>query len=116
MLNFTFNLVGNERMLAVLFIFMLIDIVTGLTKGVVNHELSSTVLRKGFGKKISEVCLTVLAVLISTAFSLPAGFEVGVFVYVCYTEFVSIIENITECGLPVPEFIKKVFENRKGGE
>lgn len=84
---------------AIVGLFILLDIVTGIVQALYNEGLNSTILRKGLFHKLSEILAVVLSVLLEYAGNLVnIGVELplveGVVAYICLMETVSIIENI----------------------
>ena len=85
--------------IAVLF-FISTDYVTGVTKAIMQGNLSSQKMREGLGHKFAYLILTLVAWFINTMNThLPLGFPIDVFTCtvtgICLIELTSIIENIT---------------------
>jgi toxin secretion/phage lysis holin len=81
-------------------LFILLDIVTGVVQAVANKELSSTKLRQGLFHKFAFMFAMILGYLVEFGMGyLDLGFTVPiatpVCIYICLTEIVSILENIT---------------------
>lgn len=81
--------------------FILLDIVTGITQAIANKEVSSEKLRKGAFHKIAFVMIICLAYLIDYGVGyIDLGFNFPIVVptctYICFTEIVSILENIVK--------------------
>lgn len=79
--------------------FILLDIISGVTQAICNHELSSEKLRKGAFHKFSFVIIICLAYLIDYGVGyIDLGFNFPIVwptcIYICLTEVVSITENI----------------------
>lgn len=104
----------------VLLMFMTIDFITGLTAAGLKGETSSKAGWKGAIKKTGYFALVSVGVgcdwVISNAF--PAiGIQFStkgiiaalVMIWLLSVEFISIIENYSEMGLPVPPFLKKLI-------
>ena len=96
-----------------------LDFITGLIKGKLKCEISSYKAFHGFWKKLALVMALFLGILLD--FSLPylaAGTEyaaltggiafsgfIGFYIVIC--EAISIVENLYECSVPLPEFVVK---------
>ena len=118
--TYTIKSKGGECMhsIGVALLFNLTDLVTGLIAAVKAKELQSTKLRDGIFKKIGFLICYFLALMIDTY-----GSEVGfvlevkllpiVLAFVCLTEVVSIIENISKITDILPEKLLSIFHISK---
>lgn len=82
-------------------IFIGLDIVTGLIKATISKSLSSQIMREGLFHKLSFYLAYALALAIEFgSISLDLGYDVplapAVTVYICFTEIISIVENLCE--------------------
>lgn len=103
---------GFDTMMITLLLFMIIDYVSGVMCGISNKKLSSEVGFKGIFKKI----MIVLLVGISNLLGLTMGIEGLRYVVISFylaNEGISIIENASILGLPVPQKVKDVLEQLK---
>lgn len=101
--------------LLIALVFNLLDIVTGLVSAIKNGELQSAKLRDGLFKKVGFIFCYILSWLVD-AHGSDVGFELSVnilpiiILYVCTTETVSIIENISKINPDVlPEKLMEMF-------
>ena len=79
--------------------FILLDILSGITQAFANKNISSEKLRMGLFHKMAFIFAIMLGYLIEYSMQfLDLGFNIpiatAVCVYVCVTEIVSIIENV----------------------
>lgn len=103
-----------DAVLTTLCIFIIIDYITGLTKGIITRKLSSSKASLGLFKKFLILLIVVMGnrmdVLMGTDY-IKAG--------ICYafiaSEGLSILENAAECGVPIPTQILDVL-NSIGGD
>ena len=110
----TFLFGGWDIVLNSLIILMAVDYITGLMKGYVNKDLSSSTSAKGLFKKI--MILLVLIVGVSLDRMLGTGehmFRTLVAFFYISNESLSIIENATQLGVPVPQQIQDALEQLK---
>lgn len=96
-------------------ILMILDIITGYYNAWKNKEVSSSKMRDGLGKKCAELCYIVVGFLFKFAFGTDVVMYFVV-IYVCYMEIVSLAENCTKLGLPLPNKIKEKLNNKKESE
>lgn len=83
----------------IVLMFIVMDLVTGVAKGVAAHELDSQKMRDGLFHKMGFIMAMILSYLCEFAMRfLDLGFTVpivnGVAIFICLTETVSILENI----------------------
>ena len=107
---FTWLFGAWDTPLIVLIIFMVIYYLTGLTKGYVNKDLSSNVGLKGIARKCVIFAILIVAVMLDRLLN------TGNWVFrslVCYfyiaNEGLSILENASELGAPVPPKLKNAL-------
>lgn len=105
---------GWDTALQTLCLFMVIDFITGLLKGIINKELNSQTCLKGIIKKCCYFILVIVAVALDRLYPEAQGL---VRTLVCYflvaTDGISILENIGAAGVPYPKFLKNILEQLK---
>lgn len=116
-----FNVLGFP--LLALIAFMIIDYITGMTGAYIAGQLSSKIGLRGIVKKLCYMCA--VAVGVGADYICSAAIEnVGITTDVCFfgllvtvwlilNEMLSILENLDEIGVPVPDFIRKFTEHLK---
>lgn len=108
---------GLDGFIMTLTIFVIVDYVTGVLVAITRHKLSSEIGFKGIAKKIAIFCLVAVASLID-ANIIKEGNVVRMSVIFFYisNEGISILENVSRLGLPVPNKLKVVLEQLKEEE
>ena len=105
---------GWDTALQTLCLFMVIDFITGLLKGIINKELNSQTCLKGIIKKCCYFILVIIAVALDRLYPETQGLARTL---VCYflvaTDGISILENIGAAGVPYPKFLKNILEQLK---
>lgn len=106
-----------DTALIVLVCFMVLDYITGLLRAIVNKEVSSDTGLKGIARKAVIFIVLIVAVLLDRLLN------TGTWVFrtlVCYfyiaNEGISLLENCTGLGLPIPEKLKETLAQLKDGE
>lgn len=99
-------------------VFILFDILTGFLKAAANHNIDSTVLRKGLLHKLSEVVAIVFAFLCEYAVQyIHLGVEIPLVIAVCgyiiIMEIISVLENIVEVNPELGKFFSKYLSKLK---
>ena len=102
---------SNQRYLIVFLVFVVLDIITGIIKALINKDLKSCIFREGILKKALEIILIVVGFACDWAFNVSI---VGMGVLICQLvmEAYSILENISEY-IPIPEKLKEFLEEVK---
>ena len=108
---FTYLFGGWDIALIVLITFMTLDYITGVVYAVINKTLNSNIGFQGLIKKCMILVVLVVAVLLDRMIN---G-ETWVFrTLVCYfyiaNEGISLLENASNLGVPVPNKIKDALE------
>ena len=95
------------------FMFIVLDFTTGLVKAWYNGEVGSNKSRKGLLKKTMFLSMILIGHWLDKASLISdngMSFRTLVLVFIIANEGISILENISEMGVPIPGFLKKVFE------
>ena len=96
-----------------LVIAVALDYISGVIKAFVNKELSSKIGVKGLLKKVGVFVVVALAVLIDKITGESGAVRTLVIYYFVANEGLSIVENLGEAGLPIPDVIKKALKSLK---
>lgn len=108
-LNSQYPIVG------VLMLMMLADSLTGICAAVIAHKLSSTISYQGMIRKVVMLLLVAVGyVLEPYAGGLPASKLVALCFIV--TELISILENTSKSGVPIPKALIAVLVKLKTSE
>jgi toxin secretion/phage lysis holin len=103
------NFLGGWDGLAILLIsFMVLDYITGILKAIYNKKLSSEIGIKGIIKKVLILIVVGIAVLLETNLGVPAVREIVMMFFIC-NEGISLLENIAQMGLKIPDKLKDVL-------
>lgn len=114
---FGYMLGGWDSLLYILVAFVVIDYATGVMCAIIEKKLSSEVGFRGIFKKIMIFLLVAIATMIDTKLvGDGAMFRTAVSFFYISNEGVSIVENATRLGLPVPEKLKDILEQIKNGD
>jgi toxin secretion/phage lysis holin len=90
---------ARQWAIALVAIFIIMDVISGFIKGAAQHNLSSSAIRQGIWHKAAYIILMALAVLIDLAQNhLDLGFNKQILIPLCImiilSEAVSIVENV----------------------
>lgn len=106
---------GCDGLLYALLAFVVIDYITGVMCAIADKTLSSEVGFKGICRKVLIFLLVGIAnVLDVQVIATGSVLRTAVIFFYISNEGVSLLENATHLGLPVPEKIKTVLEQLPG--
>lgn len=108
----------------VLIIVMIIDYVTGMAQAYVSHTLNSRIGVVGIIKKISYITAVAVGIvadyLISSALTqvgidIKINYCIGMIVTIWFiiNELISVLENLAEIGIPLPNFLVAIVKRLK---
>lgn|SRR3712207_626087 len=105
---------GADGFLYALIAFVVIDYLTGIMASILEQKLSSEVGFRGIFKKILIFVLVGVANIIDS-YLISSGNAIRTTVIFFYisNEGISILENATRIGLPVPDKLKNILEQLK---
>lgn len=102
---------STDGLFLTLIIFMTVDYISGVCVAIVNKELSSWIGARGLAKKCGILCIVSIATLIEKSVIDTAALRDIVILYYISNEGISILENITKLGVPIPEKLKEILNN-----
>ena len=103
---------GFDTMMITLLLFMVIDYLSGVMCGISNKKLSSEIGFKGIFKKVMIILLVGVSNLLGIALGIE-GLRYIIISFYLANEGISIVENASILGLPVPQKVKDVLEQLK---
>ena len=104
-----FHFANGYWVIIIPLILMGIDVLTGVTNAWVKKEIKTSILRAGLGKKMGEIVILVLGEVFLFGMQLPEGFIDAISIYIIIMELLSICENLTKLGVPIPKFVKRAL-------
>jgi len=108
---------GLDGLIYLLIIFIVLDYITDVMVAVVNKKLSSKIGFRGIFKKISILLLVALCHALDTyLLKSNSTIKTAVILFYLSNEGISLLENYTAIGLPVPKKIKDILKQLKGNE
>lgn len=100
---------GVDLILRILFLFIVLDYITGLMKAVSKKELSSAVGWNGLMKKIGVLIAVIVAHQMDKV-SGTAMFRTAVVTFFIANEGISLMENLAVIGVPLPKVMIKTLK------
>ena len=106
---------GFDGFLYALITFVIVDYITGIMVAIINRDLSSEIGFRGIFKKILIFILVGVAHIIDTRLiGEGSAIRTAVIFFYLSNEGISIIENASRIGLPVPQKLKDVLAQLNG--
>lgn len=109
---------GLDGSLYALIVLMVADYITGVMCAIVDKTLSSEIGFKGIFKKILIFILVGIGYVIDTNLIKNGSIlRTTIIFFYCSNEGISVLENASNLGLPLPEKLKEVLvQLQKGGD
>jgi toxin secretion/phage lysis holin len=111
---------GLDGFLYALIAFVVIDYLTGILCAIVDKKLSSEIGAKGIFKKVLIFALVGVAHILDTQILVSTGnggvLRTAVIFFYLSNEGVSILENASHIGLPIPKKLKEVLKQLHGSD
>lgn len=104
---------GFDIAMQCLLIAIVIDYISGLIKAYNTRTLDSKIGFKGILKKVGILCIVCLAVVVDRITGESGAIRTLVIYYFVANEGLSILENLSIAGLPIPQSIKKALQALK---
>lgn len=83
------------------------DIITGMTKAWKKGNFKSRTLRNGMFASIGEILALLLCIFIATLIPIAIPVVFAILVFMVLKELTSIVENLTEIGAKLPNWLIK---------
>lgn len=109
---------GIDIALQCLLIAIVLDYISGIIKAYNTKQLSSKIGFKGIVKKVGVLLIVMLGVLVDRVTGNTGAIRTLVIYYFVANEGLSIIENLSIAGVPIPKGLKKALKalKEKGNE
>lgn len=101
---------GLDVALNCLLIAIVLDYISGIIRAFIKKDLSSRIGFKGIVKKVSILLIVMLAVLIDRVTGETGAIRTLVIYYFVANEGLSVVENLGQAGVPIPQSIKKALK------
>lgn len=112
-----YTLGGCDGFLYTLLAFITLDYVTGVMHAIVEEKLSSEIGFRGIFKKILIFVMVAIGHIVdSKIIGTGSAIRTAVIFFYASNEGISILENATKLGLPIPEKLRAVLEQLGKGD
>lgn len=100
---------GVDAAMKTLIVMMVVDYVSGVMSAFVRKELSSKIGWHGIVKKVANLLLVVVGFQVDSIAKTNGVVRTAVIYFLVGMEGLSILENLGECGVPIPSFLKNAL-------
>lgn len=104
-------LLAQQTILMVVFVAVILDFITGITKAIYQKNIQSEKLRKTIPKIIGYCAVILIAVCLQIVFNIDFITKI-ICLFIIVIEFISVIENINNY-VTIPQFLIKLLEDKK---
>ena len=104
---------GWDIALQTLLIMIALDYITGLLKAIHNKKLNSHIGLKGIVKKTGYLIIVAVCVLLDRVTGDTGAIRTLVIYFFVANEGISVIENWSQMGLPIPKIVSQTLEQMK---
>ena len=108
--TFVYLVGGLDVAMICLLVAIVLDYISGVIKAYVTKQLSSQIGFRGIVKKVSILIIVMLSVLVDRVTGDTGAIRTLVIYYFVANEGLSIIENLGQSGVPIPQSIKKALK------
>lgn len=111
--GFIYLIGGFDVAMVCLLVAIVLDYLSGMIKAYETKTLSSQIGLKGILKKVGVLLVVMLSVLIDRVTGETGAIRTLVIYYFVANEGLSIVENLAQAGVPIPQSIKKALKALK---
>lgn len=104
-------LLAQQTILIIVFVAVILDFITGITKAIYQKNIQSEKLRKTIPKIIGYCAVILIAVCLQIVFNIDFITKITC-LFIIVIEFISVIENINNY-VTIPQFLIKFLEDKK---
>lgn len=101
---------GLDIAMQCLLIAIVLDYISGIIKAFVTKQLSSKIGFKGIIKKVALLLIVMLGVLVDRVTGDTGAIRTLIIYYFVANEGLSIVENLSIAGVPIPKGLKKALK------
>lgn len=108
-MNEILSIIQEERVLIyVLTIVIMLDVITGVIRAVIDHDLKSCKFKEGILKKLYDYILCLIGACLDYVLKVDYAFDMCIYAMIAM-EIYSCIENLRNY-IPVPDGIQKLLQ------
>lgn len=107
---------GDIQLIHLLAVLMIVDILTGVSKGFKNKNLWSRKSMFGFMRKLLVFAIIIMANLIDVVLGFNGTLIYATVLFYIVNELLSVVENAGQLGVPLPPKLLEVLEVMQDGK
>ena len=113
-MNITSLYGGCDTLFKSFLIFIIVDYISGLLKAIKYKKLNSDIGVNGIIKKFGYILIVVIATSFDTLFNNNMMIRNSIIYMFIANEGISILENLSLIGVPIPNILKDKLDNLGG--
>lgn len=104
-------LIGQKTILIIVFVAVILDFITGITKAIYQRNIQSEKLRKTLPKIIGYFAVILIGICLQIVFNIDFITKI-ICLFIIVIEFISVIENVNNY-VTIPKFLTKLLDDKK---
>ena len=103
--------INSGRAIKIFAMVVLLDFITGVVRAIVNEEFNLNDMFKGILKKVGYIVLIILCHMVDILFNTGGEVRLMSIMFLSGIDGISILENLRDLGVPIPDRIKSIFNS-----
>ena len=103
--------INSGRAIKIFAMIVLLDFITGVVRAIVHEEFNLNDMFKGILKKVGYIVLIILCHMVDILFNTGGEVRLMSIMFLSGIDGISILENLRDLGVPIPDRIKSIFNS-----
>lgn len=103
--------INSGRAIKIFAMVVLLDFITGVVRAIVREEFNLNDMFKGILKKVGYIVLIILCHMVDILFNTGGEVRLMSIMFLSGIDGISILENLRDLGVPIPDRIKSIFNS-----
>ena len=103
--------INSGRAIKIFAMVVLLDFITGVVRAIVHEEFNLNDMFKGILKKVGYIVLIILCHMVDILFNTGGEVRLMSIMFLSGIDGISILENLRDLGVPIPDRIKSIFNS-----
>lgn len=103
--------INSGRAIKIFAMIVLLDFITGVVRSIVREEFNLNDMFLGILKKIGYIVLIILCHMVDILFNTGGEVRLMSIMFLSGIDGISILENLRDLGVPIPDRIKSIFNS-----
>ena len=103
--------INQGRAIKIFAMIVLLDFITGVVRAIVREEFNLNDMFMGILKKVGYIVLIILCHMVDILFNTGGEVRLMSIMFLSGIDGISILENLRDLGVPIPDRIKSIFNS-----